>query len=118
MGNIYCKAERAIMLLDFIPTEHLEWVAKQLGCSSRELVVLDVQPDAKDYDEEGWNLTSYFPELVEVQSEMLESCRVYEDLQISNIQKITADGVTYIGDQDACPWTIYAKYNKQMIKTL
>lgn len=119
MSMMYCKEETALVLLgDFIPTEHLEWVAQQLGCNLEELVVLDIQPDTEDFDEEGWNLTSFFPEGVEVKSEMLESNRLYDDFQISNIQKITAEGVTYIGDQDACPWTIYAKYNEQMIKTL
>ena len=119
MSKMYCKEERAVMLLDnIIPIEHLEWVAEQLGCTVAKLVILDVQPDAKEYDEEGYNLTSFFPENVEVKNEMLESFRVYGDFQITNIQKITAEGINYIADQDACPWTIYAKYDKQMIETL
>ena len=119
MNKMYCKKERAVMLLDeIIPIKHLEWVAEQLGCTVAKLVILDVQPDVKEYDEEGWNLTSFFPENGEVESEMLEPFKVYGDFQISNIQKITVDGVTYIGDQDACPWTIYAKYDEKMMEIL
>ena len=86
-------------------------IAEYLGCAIKDLVWLTT---LDEQDEEGWDIESFFPK-----GATIETATWYEDYHTSDfaigfVNKITVNGVKYVGECNASPWMIYAKKTKDI----
>ena len=97
------------MLKSFPFTERYKsLIEKELNCPWEEVVLLDVHPDNVKSDEEGWNIDSFFPRGVQPHTELISEDYTVEGFAMGRVVRLVADGATFVADQNASPWTVYA----------
>lgn len=90
------------------PEEMLN-VRKKLGVSSNdELCVLSVHPNFMESDEEGWEYKSHFPAYTSMQ--VIEVTEGF----VSYCVQIDCEFGTFIGLQNAHPFVVFGRKNKNM----
>ena len=91
-------------------------ISHEVGCPWDEVVCLNVHPDNVKSDEEGWNIDSFFPRGVQPHTELISEDYNVEGFAVGRVVRIVADGATFVADQNASPWTVYA--NPKQIQIL
>lgn len=88
--------------------KYCDMIATELSCPWEEVVLLDIHPDNVKSDEEGWNIDSFFPKSVQPHTELISEDYNVGGFAIGRVVRLVADGATFVADQDASPWTVYA----------
>lgn len=92
---------------------YFEEIAYHLNCRVEDLRILEVHPDFEEQDEEGWEIKLFFPEGTKIENQkVLYDNYQTSDFSIGEVSKITADGKTYIVEQNAAPLTVYTKVQR------
>ena len=87
---------------------YIGWVARRLGCEVKDLRYIDVHPDFRDKDEEGWDLDSFFPKGTETEKHLLHRDGEVEGVCLGNfaigeVWEIKALRRKFIADRNASP---------------
>lgn len=91
--------------------KYYDMVAKELGCKVEEITCLDVHPDNERSDEEGWQVRSFFPRGIDPQTEIIDYDYHTSDFSIGGVIRLKQDGVVFVAETNASPWTVYANPN-------
>lgn len=97
------------------PMEYIRWIANQLRCKIDDLCLLDVHPDFKESDEEGWKIKSFFPAGTKIsRREIIHSDGKVEKFHfdhfvIGEVRKIQVNKRPLIYDYNASPITVWIK---------
>lgn len=91
-------------------------VAEELGCEIKDLIRLLVHPDYENYDEEGWQLGSFFPAGARMKEEVIneELGLELDDFLIGRVSRLFVGGKKFIAETNASPFIIYAS-NKNIV---
>lgn len=87
-------------------------IEKELNCPWEEVVCLDVHPDNKRSDEEGWNIDSFFPKGIQPHTELISNDYQTEDFTFGQVIRLKQSDAIFIADENASPWRVYANKNK------
>lgn len=88
--------------------DYHDLISEELGCSFEEVVCLDVHPDNMSCDEEGWKNESFFPKGVDPQTKIIDDDYHTSDFSVGSVVRLTHEGVVFIAETNASPWTVYA----------
>lgn len=92
---------------------YFEEIAYHLNCRVEDLRILQVHPDFEEQDEEGWELESFFSAGTKIENQKVLYYNYHtSDFSIGQMSKITAEGKTYIVEQNAAPLTVYTKVQR------
>lgn len=87
-------------------------VAKELGCKVEEIVCIAVHPDNEMSDEEGWQLESFFPRGVDLETKIIDDDYHTSDFSIGSVVRLEHDGVVFVAETNASPWIVYSNPSK------
>ena len=105
------------MLKSFPFTERYKsLIEKELNCSWEEVVCLGVHPDNEKSDEEGWNIDSFFPREIQPHTELISKDYHTEDFTFGQVIRLKQGDASFVADENASPWTVYA--NPKQIQIL
>jgi hypothetical protein len=96
-------------------SEYIKFIAKKLDCAIDELCYLDVHPDFKDLDEEGWNIDSFFPKgtkfaVATLHDDMNGKIAIeIPNFSIGVVKEVVVNGKVFYADYNASPVGIITK---------
>lgn len=88
--------------------EYYNMVAKELGCKVEDIVCLAVHPDNEMSDEEGWQVESFFPIGVDLQTEIIDDDYHTDDFAVGRVIRLKHDVIVFVAETNASPWFVYA----------
>lgn len=94
------------------------FLLKELKCESIEdLVLIDVHPDHEEVDEEGWEISSFFPQGIEIQREIIHDemrgdklLWVPKNFSLGIIERVIVKGILFFAEYDASPVGLWANH--------
>ena len=110
LGQEYIKEA-----LEYCPAakKFYAFVAEQLDCKIEELAFLSVHPDFECYDDEGWNVKSFFPKGSEIKVTHISYNYQVGEYAIGDVVEVIYESEKFIGESDASPWGFWAKYESK-----